>query len=686
MEAIGGAAARASARPRKYTVAMILSSASAALAPGWRAGCWPRWRGAYVLAALPRPRLQRAVGRRAGRSAWCCTRLLLVLDIGGLGQREPRRAPRLRAGAVADGVAGARRAHGRKPPRAAARRAPRAGAGWARWRWCWPGAVPGRAAAADRFAAGRRCTGCWVSAPTACSARRCCMPRCWTRPSAACAPARRRAAPRAVGHAAAAAGAADLPLRRGRLRRAHGRAGAGRADHAQHVALGPQDGVLAARLGGVRGAAGRAPAARLARPARHALALCRRGAAAAGLCRLALRARSAARARRRLRPTGTDHEVPRAAGAWSCWRWVAVLRSGRRKPPPVRRRRRPRPAPQPQAHACWPAPLRPAPAARPRPLFDAAGRPYLQRGASPGRAALKRPPRRRWPHEHGRGTPQRDRRRAERAVAAAQPTAARATAAPASAAGRRPPQDDSLFGAFADSDSQGAAESCFDPGWLAAGDRPLDSRFVLAPGARVVGAGAGQRAGARLPHLRRGACGHRRRRWWPRRAWAACSARAAPNGWRWSAVVYAVQAITLWLLPRFGALAQPQPQARQRRRQWLATIGVDLLAFTLLHLLAVGSTFNFAALLVLPVLMAGVLTLAPAGAGHGRGRGADAAAGGLAHGARRRRRAAADAAVGPGRHWACSSSRCWPANWPAAWRARSWPRAAAWNWRASRRS
>lgn len=75
-------------------------------------------------------------------------------------------------------------------------------------------------------------------------------------------------------------------------------------------------------------------------------------------------------------------------------------------------------------------------------------------------------------------------------------------------------------------------------------------------------------------------------------------------------VLYAVQAIALWLLPRFGALTQPQPQdsAAQRRRQWLATIGVDLVAFTALHLLVGSGSLNFAALLVLPVLMSGVLT------------------------------------------------------------------------------
>ena len=75
-------------------------------------------------------------------------------------------------------------------------------------------------------------------------------------------------------------------------------------------------------------------------------------------------------------------------------------------------------------------------------------------------------------------------------------------------------------------------------------------------------------------------------------------------------LAYAAQSITLWLLPRFGALTQPQPQdsAAQRRRQWLATIGVDLAAFSALHLLMSSGSLNFAALLVLPVLMSGVLT------------------------------------------------------------------------------
>jgi two-component system sensor histidine kinase PilS (NtrC family) len=74
-------------------------------------------------------------------------------------------------------------------------------------------------------------------------------------------------------------------------------------------------------------------------------------------------------------------------------------------------------------------------------------------------------------------------------------------------------------------------------------------------------------------------------------------------------LAYAVQALTLWILPRFRhrAAGAPAP-TRMSRRQWAATIGVDLLAFSALHLLAPSATFNYTPLLVLPALMAGVLT------------------------------------------------------------------------------
>ena len=73
-------------------------------------------------------------------------------------------------------------------------------------------------------------------------------------------------------------------------------------------------------------------------------------------------------------------------------------------------------------------------------------------------------------------------------------------------------------------------------------------------------------------------------------------------------LVYATLAIGLWILPRYRRLAPPRSMAHLRGVQWAATIGVDLLCFMGLHVLAPGSSLNYVALLVLPMLMAGVLT------------------------------------------------------------------------------
>jgi two-component system sensor histidine kinase PilS (NtrC family) len=73
-------------------------------------------------------------------------------------------------------------------------------------------------------------------------------------------------------------------------------------------------------------------------------------------------------------------------------------------------------------------------------------------------------------------------------------------------------------------------------------------------------------------------------------------------------VVYATLAISMWLLPRFWGTASPQALARLGSPQWMASIGADLVCFMLLHLLAPGTSLNYVALLVMPVLMAGVLT------------------------------------------------------------------------------
>lgn len=73
-------------------------------------------------------------------------------------------------------------------------------------------------------------------------------------------------------------------------------------------------------------------------------------------------------------------------------------------------------------------------------------------------------------------------------------------------------------------------------------------------------------------------------------------------------IAYAVLSISLWALPRFRRPAVPRAMARLSSPRWLGTIGVDLLCFSVLHALAPASSLNYVALLVLPVLMAGVLT------------------------------------------------------------------------------
>jgi two-component system, NtrC family, sensor histidine kinase PilS len=72
--------------------------------------------------------------------------------------------------------------------------------------------------------------------------------------------------------------------------------------------------------------------------------------------------------------------------------------------------------------------------------------------------------------------------------------------------------------------------------------------------------------------------------------------------------LYALQVTLPWLAPGLWSRAAPMRPTPIRRRQWLLTVGVDLSAFGLLHVLDAGTSFNYAALLVLPVLMSGVLT------------------------------------------------------------------------------
>jgi two-component system sensor histidine kinase PilS (NtrC family) len=67
---------------------------------------------------------------------------------------------------------------------------------------------------------------------------------------------------------------------------------------------------------------------------------------------------------------------------------------------------------------------------------------------------------------------------------------------------------------------------------------------------------------------------------------------------------YVVQAVAWGLLERY----RPFEALRAARWQWWMTIGVDLLVFGAMHWLDPLSSLNYAALLVLPVLMAGILT------------------------------------------------------------------------------
>jgi two-component system sensor histidine kinase PilS (NtrC family) len=71
-------------------------------------------------------------------------------------------------------------------------------------------------------------------------------------------------------------------------------------------------------------------------------------------------------------------------------------------------------------------------------------------------------------------------------------------------------------------------------------------------------------------------------------------------------LAYAAQALVMWLLPRFKPQRGEEPN-QLTRGQWLSTMVVDVLAFSVLHLLEIASAFNYVALLVLPVLMSGVL-------------------------------------------------------------------------------
>ncbi len=180
---------------------------------------------------------------------------------------------------------------------------------------------------------------------------------------------------------------------------------------------------------------------------------------------------------------------------------------------------------------------------------------------------------------------------------------------------RRPqPPEESWFGAIGvgeDTQSSGPgglddAESRYDGGLAGAAGTTPDSRFISRQARRIVS--SGQTAFDRIYRVflgARAALGI---------ALILTVIVAGVFGGRATlpvavvSVAYAALALSMWLLPRFNREVQPHELARLGGRQWLLTIGADIIAFTALHLLSPASSFNYVALLVLPVLMAGVLT------------------------------------------------------------------------------
>ncbi len=79
----------------------------------------------------------------------------------------------------------------------------------------------------------------------------------------------------------------------------------------------------------------------------------------------------------------------------------------------------------------------------------------------------------------------------------------------------------------------------------------------------------------------------------------------APLSMMLVSMAYAAQAVVLWMLPRFRQEANHTEELTRGR--WMATIGVDLVTFSVLHWMQPSQNFNFVALLLMPVLMGGVL-------------------------------------------------------------------------------
>lgn len=150
------------------------------------------------------------------------------------------------------------------------------------------------------------------------------------------------------------------------------------------------------------------------------------------------------------------------------------------------------------------------------------------------------------------------------------------------------------------------AESRFVPDWGSAEQAAADSRFLSRRARRLLN--AGQTAFQRIYRVFLGARAALGVILMVMLAVTGLFGIRPSAAVGWISVGYAAVALSMWLLPRFASADTPRALARLRSPQWAVTIGLDSLCFLTLHVLSPASGFNYAALLVLPVLMAGVLT------------------------------------------------------------------------------
>ncbi len=173
--------------------------------------------------------------------------------------------------------------------------------------------------------------------------------------------------------------------------------------------------------------------------------------------------------------------------------------------------------------------------------------------------------------------------------------------------GRREPAEDSWFGALADAGQTTLLPERAAQGGSADADAEggSESRFLAREARRIVsGEGTALQRVFRAYVLARAVLGTALvlTPWVMRLMGAPLSVLTLL-----ACLGYASQAISLWLLGERRDTPSA-PSRRLVRRQWVMTIGVDLLVFSLLHLADPRAQLNYAALLALPVLMAGVMT------------------------------------------------------------------------------